>query len=262
MSENLTPSERNVSKAAAEKAAEREAAQKTSQKTSQAEPHTAPVPRVEGTAGAAEQETNISAAKAPEGVRVSPSASAKPTASKAEKKADKKAEKKATREAFARPQSIEEAAKPQNRAAFRAAVALYGLFMIAYGLWQVFGGVSAVPDAPTDFANSSVQSNYVFFASTYVGVGLSFVFIALKFKWVNMLAFSCLVVFLGGVGRILSWVNFGTPHWSLIVLMVTELVIPPCLLVWYGWINKSNAIRQEMLNASRTQLAAATKGRK
>lgn len=254
MSENLTPSERNVSKAAAEKAAEREAAQKTSQ----AEPHTAPVPQVEGTAGAADQETNISAAKAPEGVRVSPSASAKPTASKAEKKAEKKA----TREAFARPQSIEEAAKPQNRAAFRAAVALYGLFMIAYGLWQVFGGVSAVPDAPTDFANSSVQSNYVFFASTYVGVGLSFVFIALKFKWVNMLAFSCLVVFLGGVGRILSWVNFGTPHWSLIVLMVTELVIPPCLLVWYGWINKSNAIRQEMLNASRTQPAAAAKGRK
>lgn len=262
MSENLTPSERNVSKAAAEKAAEREAAQKTSQ----AEPHTAPVPQVKGTVGAAEQETNISAAKAPEGVRVSPSASAKPTASKAEKKADKKAEKKAekkaTREAFARPQSIEEAAKPQNRAAFRAAVALYGLFMIAYGLWQVFGGVSAVPDAPTDFANSSVQSNYVFFASTYVGVGLSFVFIALKFKWVNMLAFSCLVVFLGGVGRILSWVNFGTPNWILIVLMVTELVIPPCLLVWYGWINKSNAIRQEMLNASRTQPAAAAKGRK
>jgi len=258
MSENLTPSERNVSKAAAEKAAEREAAQKTSQ----AEPHTAPVPRVKGTAGAAEQETNISAAKDPEGVRVSPSASAKPTASKAEKKADKKAEKKATREAFARPKSIEEAAKPQNRAAFRAAVALYGLFMIAYGVWQVLGGVRVIPDAPQDFANASVQSNYVFFAAAYVGVGLSFVFIALKFKWVNMLVFSCLVVFLGGVGRILSWAFFGTPHWSLIVLMVTELVIPPCLLVWYGWINKSNAIRQEMLNASRTQPAAAAKGRK
>lgn len=258
MSENLTPSERNVSKAAAEKATEREVAQQTSQ----TEPHTAPVPQVEDAAGAFGQETNISASKAPEGVRVNPSASAKPTVTKAEKKADKKAEKKATREAFARPQTIEEAAKPQNRAAFRAAVALYGLFMIAYGLWQVFGGVKAVPDAPTDFANPSVQSNYVFFASTYVGVGLSFVFIALKFKWVNMLAFSCLVVFLGGVGRILSWVNFGTPNWILIVLMVTELVIPPCLLVWYGWINKSNAIRQEMLNASRTQPAAAAKSRK
>ena len=258
MSENLTPSERNVSKAAAEKAAEREAAQKTSQ----AEPHTAPVPQVKGTAGAAEQETNISAAKAPEGVRVSPSASAKPTASKAEKKADKKAEKKATREAFARPKSLEEAAKPQNRAAFRAAVALYGLFMIAYGVWQVLGGIRVIPDAPADFANASVQSNYVFFAAAYVGVGLSFVFIALKFKWVNMLVFSCLVVFLGGVGRILSWAFFGTPHWSLIVLMVTELVIPPCLLVWYSWINKSNKIREEMLKASRTQLAAAAKGRK
>ena len=48
MSENLTPSERNVSKAAAEKATEREVAQQTSQ----TEPHTAPVPQVEDAAGA------------------------------------------------------------------------------------------------------------------------------------------------------------------------------------------------------------------
>ena len=222
------------------------------------EPRTAPVPRVESAqaeatasraaaqsgaakvAGAKTAEP-ISAVKAPEGVRVAAPASGD------------KAEKKATREAFVRPKSIEEAAKPQNRAAFRAAVALYGLFMIAYGVWQVLGGIRVIPDAPADFTNPSVQSNYVFFAATYVGVGLSFVFIALKFKWVNMLAFSCLVVFLGGVGRILAWVFFGTPHWSLIVLMVTELVIPPCLLVWYSWINKSNKIREEMLKASRSQ---------
>ena len=37
---------------------------------------------------------------------------------------------------------------------------------------------------------------------------------------------------------------------SQIVLMVTELVIPPCLLIWYAWINKSNKIRQDMLQAS------------
>lgn len=226
------------------------------------EPRTAPVPRVESAqaeatvtgaatqsgaakAAGAKNAEPISAAKAPEGVRVAAPASGD--------KASQKAEKKATREAFARPKSLEEAAKPQNRAAFRAAVALYGLFMIAYGVWQVLGGVRVIPDAPQDFANASVQSNYVFFAAAYVGVGLSFVFIALKFKWVNMLVFSCLVVFLGGVGRILSWAFFGTPHWSLIVLMVTELVIPPCLLVWYGWINKSNKIREEMLKASRNQ---------
>ena len=227
------------------------------------EPRTAPVPRVESAqaeatvtgaatqsgaakAAGAKNAEPISAAKAPEGVRVAAPASG----DKASQKADKKAEKKATREAFARPKSLEEAAKPQNRAAFRAAVALYGLFMIAYGVWQVLGGVRVIPDAPQDFANASVQSNYVFFAAAYVGVGLSFVFIALKFKWVNMLVFSCLVVFLGGVGRILSWAFFGTPHWSLIVLMVTELVIPPCLLIWYAWINKSNKIRQDMLQAS------------
>lgn len=123
------------------------------------EPRTAPVPRVESAqaeaiasraaaqsgaakvAGAKTAEP-ISAVKAPEGVRVAAPASGD--------KASQKAEKKATREAFVRPKSIEEAAKPQNRAAFRAAVALYGLFMIAYGVWQVLGGIRVIPDAPAD----------------------------------------------------------------------------------------------------------------
>jgi len=125
------------------------------------EPRTAPVPRVESAqaeatvtgaatqsgaakAAGAKNAEPISAAKAPEGVRVAAPASG----DKASQKADKKAEKKATREAFARPKSLEEAAKPQNRAAFRAAVALYGLFMIAYGVWQGWRRTGAARGAP------------------------------------------------------------------------------------------------------------------
>ena len=120
-----------------------------------------------------------------------------------------------------------------------------------YAGWQIFSGARAVPENDALAANASLESNYAFFAAIYFGLGLSFLVIAVKFKWVNMLAISCLVVFLGGVGTYYV-VGLPTvpPHWSLIVLMVTELVIPPCLLIWYAWINKSNKIRQDMLQAS------------
>ena len=146
---------------------------------------------------------------------------------------------------------LEDAAKPQNQGLFRAAIALYGILIVLYAGWQVFLGVRAVPENDGLVMNASLESNYAFFSAIYCGLGLSFLFIAVKFEWVNMLVISCLVVFLGGVGRIISWATHGTPHWSLIVLMVTELVIPPCFVVWYAWINKSNKIRRDMLQASR-----------
>lgn len=150
-----------------------------------------------------------------------------------------------------KPQTLEDAAKPQNRGLFRSVVGLYGVAIIAYAVWQVMAGTQAAPDSAAVAVNPSIESNYAFLAAVYAGVGIAFLFIARKFKWANMLVLACLVVFLGGVGRIISWASHGTPHWSLIVLMVTDLVIPPCLLVWYAWINKSNTIRQQMLSASR-----------
>ena len=51
--------------------------------------------------------------------------------------------------------------------------------------------------------NPSIESNYAFLAAVYAGVGIAFLFIAWKFKWANMLVLACLVVFLGGVGRII-----------------------------------------------------------
>ena len=119
-----------------------------------------------------------------------------------------------------------------------------------YAGWQIFSGARAVPENDGLAANASLESNYAFFRRNILRFGALIPRYAVKFKWVNMLAISCLVVFLGGVGRIMSWATHGTPHWSLIVLMVTELVIPPCLLIWYAWINKSNKIRQDMLQAS------------
>ena len=170
----------------------------------------------------------------------------------ASKKQAAKDAKQAAKEA---PKTLADFAKPQNQGMFRAAVALYGLSILLYAAWQIQGGTLVIPESDQTVVNASIQSNYIFMSTIYFGVGLAFLFISWKFKWVNMLTLVCAVVFLGGIGRVLAWAHFGTPHWTLIVSMILELVLPPCLLVWYGWINKSNKLRSEMLQASQAPAA-------
>lgn len=135
--------------------------------------------------------------------------------------------------------------RPQNMGMFRLAVALYGLAVMAYGIWLVFAGTAALPDHGHG-VTTTVESSSAGLAAVLVGVGASLVAIAVKFQWVNLLGFMCGALFLGGVGHILAWAFRGLPHWSMILLMVLDLVLPPVLMVWYGWIRKANGIRREM----------------
>ncbi|MDO5750389.1 MAG: DUF4345 domain-containing protein [Rothia sp. (in: high G+C Gram-positive bacteria)] len=180
-------------------------------------------------------------------------------AKKQEAAAKKQEAKDAKQAAKQAPKTLADFAKPQNQGMFRAAVALYGLSILLYAAWQIQGGTLVIPESDQVAVNASIQSNYIFMSTIYFGVGLAFLFISWKFKWVNMLTLVCAVVFLGGIGRVLAWAHFGTPHWSLIVAMILELVLPPCLLVWYGWINKSNKLRADILQASAAPVAPSAK---
>lgn len=135
--------------------------------------------------------------------------------------------------------------RPHDWTLFRAVVALYGALIAAYAVWQVLLGSSSLPGAEQQ-VDSTIAAAYGGMAAVLCGVGLAFIAIAVKFQWANMLGFVCATVFLGGIGRILAWAFFGLPDWTQIVLMVLDLVIPPCLLVWYGWVTKANRIRREM----------------
>ena len=42
------------------------------------------------------------------------------------------------------------------------------------------------------------------------------------------------VFFLAGVARVISWATHGAPAPLVMLLMATELVLPPALLVWLG----------------------------
>ncbi|WP_129659881.1 DUF4345 domain-containing protein [Rothia halotolerans] len=150
-----------------------------------------------------------------------------------------------TASAKAKKERAKEDGTPHDWTLFRVVIALYGVLIIAYGIWQIAAGTASLPGV-AESGGPTVASSYAGLAAVLCGVGASLIAIAVKFKWANMLSFVCFAIFLGGVGRILAWAFFGLPHWSMILLMVLDLVVPPCLLVWYGWIRKANAIRREM----------------
>ncbi|MGW9405562.1 DUF4345 domain-containing protein [Arthrobacter sp. NPDC055585] len=143
---------------------------------------------------------------------------------------------------------------------FRAVVVAVGVLIAAIGFYYLITGTAGVAETSGGAVNASLESQFRFFSAMMVGVGAAFVAIAIKFQWANMLWLVCLMVFLGGIGRVLSWAFSGTPHFTLIILMVVELAFPPALLVWHRFIVKTSELRREINQGSAGGSAADEAG--
>jgi hypothetical protein len=128
---------------------------------------------------------------------------------------------------------------------FRTVVVLVGLVIAGFGGYYLITGTAGLPDTGDGPVNPTLENQFRFFAAMMIGVGAAFVTIAIKFQWANMLWLVCLMVFIGGIGRVLSWAFSGTPHFLLIILMVVELAFPAALLVWHRYIAKTSELRRE-----------------
>lgn len=133
---------------------------------------------------------------------------------------------------------------------FRTVVVLVGLVIAGFGAYYLITGTSGLPETGDGAVNPTLENQFRFFAAMMVGVGAAFVTIAIKFQWANMLWLVCLMVFIGGIGRVLSWAFSGTPHFLLIILMVVELAFPAALLVWHRYIAKTSELRREYASRS------------
>ncbi len=133
---------------------------------------------------------------------------------------------------------------------FRTVVVLVGLVIAGFGAYYLITGTAGLPDTGDGAVNPTLENQFRFFAAMMVGVGAAFVTIAIKFQWANMLWLVCLMVFIGGIGRVLSWAFSGTPHYLLIILMVVELAFPAALLVWHRYIAKTSELRQQYASRS------------
>lgn len=128
---------------------------------------------------------------------------------------------------------------------FRTIVIAVGLVVAAFGTYYLVTGTAGLPNAPEGPVNPTLESQYRFFAAMMIGIGAAFITIAVKFEWANMLWLVCLMIFIGGIGRVLSWAFSGTPHYTMIILMVIELAFPAALLVWHAYITKTSEMRRQ-----------------
>ncbi len=135
--------------------------------------------------------------------------------------------------------------KSNDWSVFRTVVILVGLVLAGFGAYYLILGSAGLPNTETGVVNPTLESQFRFFSAMMVGVGAAFITIAVKFQWANMLWLVCLMVFAGGIGRVLSWAFSGTPHYTMIILMVVELAFPPALLVWHKYIAKTTDLRRE-----------------
>ncbi|TDK26961.1 DUF4345 domain-containing protein [Arthrobacter crusticola] len=133
---------------------------------------------------------------------------------------------------------------------FRTVVVLVGLILAGFGAYYLILGTAGLPDTDARPVNPTLENQFRFFSAMMVGVGAAFVTIAVKFQWANMLWLVCLMVFAGGIGRVLSWAFSGTPHYLLIILMVVELAFPAALLVWHKYITKTTQMRKDFSSRS------------
>ena len=145
--------------------------------------------------------------------------------------------------------SKKDSAKPAKTgndwSVFRTVVVLVGLVIAGFGGYYLITGTAGLPETGDGPVNPTLENQFRFFAAMMIGVGAAFVTIAIKFQWANMLWLVCLMVFIGGIGRVLSWAFSGTPHYLLIILMVVELAFPAALLVWHRYIAKTSELRRE-----------------
>lgn len=110
---------------------------------------------------------------------------------------------------------------------------MFGLVAVATGLTILIGG----PEASVDGADlgASLDSELRFFVASWIGLG-AFGLVGATRGEIPAWALAAItgVLFLGGIGRLISVVTDGRPHTLFLVLMVVELGSPAALLLQRG----------------------------
>ncbi|MGA9749806.1 MAG: DUF4345 domain-containing protein [Nocardioides sp.] len=103
------------------------------------------------------------------------------------------------------------------------------LACVAIGLLHFALGIDSVPGEGS--AGATVDSRERFYGAIFLGYGLAWLWAARQrpipareVRWLTG------IFFLGGLGRLVSMVVHGQPHWFQVALTVLELALPPVLL--------------------------------
>jgi hypothetical protein len=116
---------------------------------------------------------------------------------------------------------------------------LAGVFLLVAGVHLAFGvGAEVLLGAKLSveaIAEPTLNSQDRFYGVAF-SLNASVLYLASKDlkRYEPLLKAVCLICFVGGLSRILSWALHGTPAPAIIFLGATELIGPPALLYWLG----------------------------
>lgn len=116
-----------------------------------------------------------------------------------------------------------------NVRVMRGLLWLMGVAIVAIGAYHLIGGLWSVPGtgAVDGEPRATVDSRERFYNAVFMGYGLAFVWTARQSRIpLTLVSWLAGVFLLGGLGRVLSAIVHGWPHWFQVPLSVLELVVP------------------------------------
>ena len=136
---------------------------------------------------------------------------------------------------------------------FKIAIIIWALLPIITGVMDVIVGPSAwqgigVGLSAQSFGDSVLDSQVRFLGTVWISYGaLLLVCVKDLQKYANILRGALLVVFIGGIARVISVAQVGMPDTEagpgfIVFALVIELAVMPALLLWQHKVMKSDPL--------------------
>ena len=133
---------------------------------------------------------------------------------------------------------------------FKVIVWILGLIAIGTGIMDFWHGVAAQEALGAElgegFGDATLNNIFRFFAAIWIGFGVFLILFTTDLaRYYIALIVAFLITVLGGVGRVMSIVQFGISEgreqatWAIVGL---ELILVPALLAWLVWAHRSGKL--------------------
>ena len=133
----------------------------------------------------------------------------------------------------------------------RALLWVMGVAVVAIAIYHLAGGIFSVPGTASfsDSARATVDSRERFYSAIFAGYGLGWIWAARQ-PLIPTSAVDALagVFLLGGLGRVVSLLGYGWPHWFQVPEAGIELVLP---FLFFALAARERATQQQVLSAPR-----------
>lgn len=131
--------------------------------------------------------------------------------------------------------------------AFRIIIGILGLVAILSGINDLWHGASVQGDfGDLGAMGKKPMLNFTlrFFSAIWTGFGALLILFATDVKRYDMaLIFALVIIIIGGLGRLVSTLQFGideTQKTVVCIILVVELCLVPALLIWYLFFLRNN----------------------